>query len=43
MTVFDLIVIIVLLASTGLAVVRGGILELATLIALGLALSLIHI
>ena len=40
MTVFDLIVIIVLLASTGLAVVRGGILELATLIALGLAILL---
>lgn len=37
MTSFDLIVLGILIVSTGLAVIRGGLLELATLIALGIA------
>ena len=40
MTVFDIFVIGLLLLSTGLAVARGAVLELATLIALGLAFLL---
>jgi len=37
MTVFDLIVIFILVLSTGLAAMRGALLELATLLALGIA------
>jgi len=37
MTIFDLIVIGILLLSTGLAVIRGAILELATLLAVAIA------
>lgn len=37
MTTFDLILIIVLLVSCGLAIVRGAILEIATLIILGVS------
>ena len=40
MTLFDLIIILIFLASTLLATVRGAVLELGTLLALGIAILL---